>query len=201
MKRRGSSIALGAAAIALVLALALGFPRASVAMMLGHGNEAAEPAKPGLTDTAAGDEDGPVDQERLQAGLAAFKAAGCRGCHGWAANGEREGPNPEGPSLRATTLDLAGIRETIACGRPGTPMPYFWRDAYKRGTTDCYGVTPADLGDQMPTKANTRLTTQKVDDLAYYIARYVKGQGDITLDQCEFFFGKGDNHCAEYAGK
>jgi hypothetical protein len=187
-----TTVALGAA----VLALVFGGAGVSTAMMFGH-NGGAEPAKPAAAEAPAAE--GEIDQARLEAGVAAYKAAGCRGCHGWASNGEREGPNPPGPSLRATSLDMDAIRETIACGRPGTPMPYFSKDAWKRGSTDCYGATAADLGDQMPTKAKTRLTPQKVEDIAYYIANYVKGKGDITLEECELFFGKGDSHCTPYA--
>lgn len=185
MKLRGSHVALGTAALALML----GFSQVSTAMVF----------KPPAATPAAEAEpaDGPVDQERLAAGLAAYKAAGCRACHGWAADGHKEGPNSPGPSLRATSLDFAGLREAIACGRPGTGMPFFWRDAYRRNSTDCFGVTAADLGDQLPPKANTRLTTQKVDDLAYYIVNYLKGRGEITLEECEFFYGVGEKHCAD----
>lgn len=191
MKLRGSFVALGAAAVVLILS----YPRVSTAIVFGHNTPGGEP--PAAAAEVTEPTDGTVDQARLVAGLAAFKAAGCRGCHGWAADGHKEGPNADGPSLRATTLDYTAIRETIACGRPGSAMPYFWRDAYKLASTDCFGVSAADLGDQVPPKANTRLTTQKVDDLAYYIAYYVKGQGEITREQCTFFYGEGDKHCVD----
>ena len=140
----------------------------------------------------------PLDEELLLAGLQAYKDAGCRGCHGWAANGEREGPNPGGPSLRATALDYDAIRLTVACGRPGTPMPYFWREAYRANSTDCYGVTAEQLGDNAPIRGPSRLRDDDLDALAYYLAYYVKGQGDITFSECEFFWGEGNNRCTSY---
>lgn len=182
-------VGLGLAALALILGSSL----VSSPSVFGQGNGGA-----GDAPAAAAAADG-IDQAKILAGLAVFKEAGCRDCHGWAANGEPEGPNPQGPTLRATTLDFDLVRTTIACGRPGTPMPYFWRDAYRASSTDCYGVTGADLGNQKPDRAATRLNAEEVDAVAYYIASYVKGLGDITFDQCEFFFGVGDAHCPQYA--
>src|SRR5215472_12513403 len=73
--------------------------------------------------------------------------AGCPQCHGWSGDGFPSGFHSEGnaPSLRETQLTRDQIRETIQCGRPGTPMPHFDRFAY----TDkrCYDMTAADLGD------------------------------------------------------
>ena len=83
--------------------------------------------------------------------------AGCPQCHGWAGDGFPSGFHSEGnaPSLRETQLTRDQIRETIQCGRPGTPMPHFDRFAY----TDkrCYGMTAADLGDLEPIRAPTTL--------------------------------------------
>lgn len=153
------------------------------------------PAPGPATTTADGT---PIDQARLVAGLEVFKEGGCRGCHGWAANGEREGPNPEGPSLRATALPMEWIGITIACGRPGTAMPYYSRDVYRRDSTTCYGQTPAQLGDRMPTRAGVRFTQQEIDDLTYYIEYFVKGRGEVTRSECEFYYGAGDTRCAGY---
>lgn len=139
------------------------------------------------------------DPAAIARGLEAFKKAGCRSCHGWAANGDREGPTPPGPSLRATQLTLEGIRLTAACGRPSTEMPYFWREAYRRGSTECYGATPDQLGDLLPPRGITLLNSEELDDLAIYIEGYVKGRGDITFQECEDFFGEGASNCSFYA--
>lgn len=149
-------------------------------------------------DPAAAATEGEVDQALILAGLQVYKDAGCRGCHGWAANGEREGPNPGGPSLRETALEYDAIRLTVACGRPNTPMPYFWRNAYRTDSTDCYGVTAAQLGATVPTRGPSRLNDDDLDALAYYLANYVKGQGEITFEQCELFWGEGNNRCTSY---
>lgn len=160
---------------------------------------AATPVTTPATGPATVTADGtPIDPARIQAGVEVFKAGGCRGCHGWAANGEREGPNPEGPSLRASMLPLEYITMTIACGRPGTPMPYFSRDVYRRDSTTCYGQTPAQLGNLLPTRAGVRFTQQQIDDLAYYIEYYVKGRGEVTRADCEVYYGAGDARCAAY---
>jgi hypothetical protein len=160
---------------------------------------AATPTPATLPGPATTTADGaPIDQARLVAGLEVFKEGGCRGCHGWAANGEREGPNPEGPSLRATMLPLEWIGITIACGRPGTAMPYYSRDVYRRDSTTCYGQTPAQIGDRMPIRAGVRFTQQEVDDLAYYIEYFVKGRAEVTRTECEFYYGAGDARCAAY---
>ena len=194
-KSMGRILVLGTAALALVL----GFSAVSNAIVFGqpaHADEAAVPATP-AADAEGGTEE--ADPARLLAGLAVYKEGGCRSCHGWAANGVREGPNPEGPSLRESLLPLDAIRLTVSCGRPGTPMPYFWRDAYRRTSTECYGVTGAELGDLQPLRGNARFNAEELDDLAYYLENYVKGRGEITFEECEFYFGEGNSRCAFYA--
>ncbi len=190
-----------------ITALAVGITYAAVSTAMVVVPPAADPAAatpattpatpaPGPATTTA---DGtPIDQARLVAGLAIFKEGGCRGCHGWAANGEREGPNPEGPSLRATMLPMEWINITVSCGRPGTAMPYYSREVYRRDSTTCYGQTPAQIGDRMPTRAGVRFTQQEIDDLVYYIEYYVEGRGEVTRADCEFFYGAGDTRCATY---
>src|ERR1700757_3398162 len=95
--------------------------------------------------------------------------AGCPQCHGWAGDGFPSGFHSEGnaPSLRETQLTRDKIRETIQCGRPGTPMPHFDRFAY----TDkrCYDMTAKDLGDTVPDRAAVTLQSYEIDDLATYI--------------------------------
>ena len=185
--------------------LVIGYSAASSAIDFGapptedHGDEAAAaPAAEGTPTPVAQAEEVELDEALLVAGLEVFKEAGCRGCHGWAANGVREGPNPEGPSLRETLLPIEAIRLTVACGRPGTVMPYFWRDAYRRDSTECYGQTAADLGDLAPIRGNVRFDDEELDALAYYLANYVKGQGEITFEECEFYFGVGNARCDFY---
>src|SRR5215469_1311374 len=95
--------------------------------------------------------------------------AGCPQCHGWAGDGFPSGFHSEGnaPSLRETQLTRDQIRETIQCGRPGTPMPHFDRFAY----TDkrCYDMTARDLGDLEPIRAPATLQPYEIDAVADYV--------------------------------
>ena len=86
------------------------------------------------------------------------------------------------PSLRATELTRDQIRETIQCGRPGTSMPHFDRFAY----TDkrCFGMTAADLGDQIPDRSQVTLQPDEIDALADYVATKIKGLGKVIRQQC-----------------
>lgn len=188
----GRLLVLGLAATALVF----GYSAASTAIELTPPAEeaaaAAEPTAPAEGETEE------IDEARLLAGLQIYKDGSCRGCHGWAADGVREGPNPQGPSLRETFLPMEAIRLTVACGRPGTEMPYFWRDAYRRDSTDCYGVTGGDLGDQIPLRGGARFNDEQIDDLVYYLEYFVKGLGEITKSECEFYYGEGNSRCETY---
>ena len=124
--------------------------------------------------------------------------AGCPQCHGWAGDGFPSGFHSEGnaPSLRETQLTRDQIRETIQCGRPGTPMPHFDRFAY----TDkrCYDMTAADLGDLEPIRAPRTLQSYEIDAVADYVATMLKGAGPVTRPQCVAFFGNTEAECAKY---
>lgn len=124
--------------------------------------------------------------------------AGCPDCHGWAGDGFSSAFHAEGaaPSLRKTQLTRDQIRETIQCGRPGTPMPHFDRFAY----TDkrCYGLTAEDLGDQKPNRAPTTLQPYEIDALADYVATAIKGVGPVTKAECADYFGSGMARCDAY---
>jgi mono/diheme cytochrome c family protein len=122
--------------------------------------------------------------------------AECNFCHGWAGDGAAtSGFHHEGnpPSLRKTQLTRDQIRMTIQCGRPGTAMRYFDRFAY----TDkrCYGMTAAQLGKNMPTRADTTLQVDEIDALADYVAAKIKGAGPVTKAECAAFFGGKSANC------
>jgi len=124
--------------------------------------------------------------------------AGCSQCHGWAGDGFPSGFHSEGnaPSLRETQLTRDQIRETIQCGRPGTPMPHFDRFAY----TDkrCYDLTAEDLGDLEPIRAPTTLQSYEIDAVADYVAAKIKGAGPVTRAQCVEFMGEAGSYCDKY---
>jgi mono/diheme cytochrome c family protein len=124
--------------------------------------------------------------------------AGCPTCHGWSGDGFPSGFHSEGnaPSLRETQLTRDQIRETIQCGRPGTPMPHFDRFAY----TDkrCYDMTAEDLGNLEPIRAPTTLQSYEIDAVADYVASQIKGAGAVTRAQCVEFFGEAGSYCDKY---
>jgi len=124
--------------------------------------------------------------------------AGCPQCHGWSGDGFPSGFHSEGnaPSLRETQLDRDQIRETIQCGRPGTPMPHFDRFAY----TDkrCYDMTAEDLGNLEPIRSPTTLQVYEIDAVADYVAIKIKGAGSVTRAQCVEFFGVAGAQCDKY---
>ncbi|HEX4615251.1 MAG TPA: c-type cytochrome [Stellaceae bacterium] len=123
---------------------------------------------------------------------------GCPTCHGWSGDGFPSGFHSEGnaPSLRETQLTRDQIRETIQCGRPGTPMPHFDRFAY----TDkrCYDMTAEDLGDLEPIRAPTTLQPYEIDAVADYVASKIKGAGPVTRAQCVEFYGEAGSYCDKY---
>jgi hypothetical protein len=78
-------------------------------------------------------------------------------------------------------------------------MPHFDRFAY----TDkrCYGMTAADLGDQMPDRSQVTLQRDEIDALADYVATKIKGLGKVTQQQCYDYYGAGTATCQMYAPK
>ena len=141
----------------------------------------------------------PAKAEDVGAGRTIWSAkAGCSDCHGWAGDGFSSAFHAEGraPSLRETQLTRDQIRETIQCGRPGTPMPHFDRFAY----TDkrCYDMTAEELGDQKPNQAPTTLQPYEIDALADYVATMIKGVGAVTKAECVDYFGGGRARCDNY---
>jgi mono/diheme cytochrome c family protein len=78
------------------------------------------------------------DAAAVAAGEDAWDKAGCYQCHGASGEGGEGGEFPAGPSLRKTKLDRATLKETISCGRPGTPMPAWLDGAYTQ--RPCHGL-------------------------------------------------------------
>lgn len=126
------------------------------------------------------------DAEQLKAGVTAWKAGGCSGCHGTFAEGGAGGAMPAGPSLRASSLDHDQLVEVISCGRPGTVMPYNLAGAYTE--TPCYGL-PLGAPPEGAT-GGASLSGEQVAALADYLTAVVVGQGDVTLEQCALLYGR-----------
>jgi cytochrome c553 len=133
---------------------------------------------------------------RAQAtGGAIWAKGGCPDCHGNLAAGDGDPAYPQGPNLRRTSLQRNDLRETIACGRPGTEMPYYLADAYTGAS--CYGMTGAVPAG---TRKGPALTAQELDTLADFLIASVKGQTRVTRANCALFVGGNANDplCAQY---
>ena len=137
-------------------------------------------------------ESGPETQ--LAEGKRLFRAA-CAGCHKWHGNGGG-GYGGAALSLRKTHLGQAQIIETATCGRPGTGMPYFSRDAYD--SDKCYGLTRKQLGKLMPMEAPMFLRPQEIAAVVDYVLAKVKGKGEPNYAECLAFFGEGSRVCNVY---
>src|SRR4051794_21258639 len=75
--------------------------------------------------------------------------ADCQFCHGIDGDGRGDPRSPgKAPDLRATKLDREQLIEVIRCGRPGSQMPHFDKYAYE--AKECYGLSAAELGQQIP---------------------------------------------------
>jgi mono/diheme cytochrome c family protein len=174
--RRAGIAALGAAAIGGALWAALSF----------GGSVAANAQTPAAQE---------FDPAIVARGLSVFRdKVNCASCHGWAGNGVPDDPRqPVGANLRATQLTHDQLVMIVRCGIPGTGMPYFDRLAYTDGR--CYGLTPAQLGANMPQASEVTLINRELDALATYIEATLKGRGQFTLDECEAYHGVGADFC------
>jgi hypothetical protein len=124
-----------------------------------------------------------------------FQHANCIGCHKWHGNGGG-GYGGDALSLRKTELSREQIIEVISCGRPGTGMPAFARDAY--AGRDCYGMAKQDLESNPLAKPQAFLRPPEVDAVADYVLAHVKGKGEPSYDDCVEFFGEGSRVCNVY---
>src|SRR5262245_54129800 len=119
------------------------------------------------------------------------QTADCRYCHGWAGDGLGDPRSPgHAANLRVTKLDRDGFIEVIMCGRPATAMPHFDRLAY----TDkrCYGLTEADLGNDVPTvPTSTFISRRQIEAVADYLIAEFVGKGPPTYEECVAELGTG----------
>ncbi|MCW5698000.1 MAG: hypothetical protein KIS96_14865 [Bauldia sp.] len=119
----------------------------------------------------------------------------CWQCHGNMGNGRPEmRDRPAGSDFRRTTLTVEQIAEVIRCGRPGTGMPFFGRNAYE-GDNRCFGVTREELGNQAPAIGIPPMQARQIDALAQFIAYQFVGRGPATEEECLEFFGANASSC------
>jgi mono/diheme cytochrome c family protein len=123
-----------------------------------------------LTTGAASAQDGSFG------GRLFHEKADCQFCHGINGDGRGDPRSPgKPPDLHATKLDREQLIEVIRCGRPGSQMPHFDKYAYE--AKECYGLSAAELGQQVPPDPHsTSLTKREIEVLADYILATYKGK-------------------------
>ena len=121
-------------------------------------------------------------------GAGTYQSAGCMACHKWHGKG---GTGYAGTPInfRTTELTKEQIMQVVACGRPGTGMPYFRKDAYK--DYNCYDMTIEELCDDlMPPRAKQWLKGRQIRNVATFIVEFWQGRSDeVTKADCQLFFG------------
>ena len=133
------------------------------------------------------------DVRTIEHGKDIFKTkATCQFCHKWDASGD-QGYGGNALSLRKTKLTPAQVAETVKCGRPGTGMPFHDQFAY----TDkrCYGVSRAELGNDVPPEPNAFLNSDEIDAVVKYLFAKAIGRGPSTYEDCVEFWGTDTRQC------
>lgn len=121
----------------------------------------------------------------MSPGAIAWSSGGCTACHGSIGQGGKGGEQPAGPNLWTTALDRDGLKETIACGRPSTGMPFNIAGAYKQRA--CFGLPLGDPPAEVPPGAS--LTAAQLDTLVDFLVTKVVRKGPINKAKCAAFFG------------
>lgn len=167
---------LGSVALALLAVLSFGSPT------LGGTNAAQE-----------------ISASQIEFGKTVFQTkANCIFCHHWSGNGQgAERAETPGLSLRETNLMREQLIEVVQCGRPGTPMPY--HDGFAYTDDRCYGLTAEELGEQTPPRTiESTLQRREIEAVVDYLTARVVGMGEITLEECEVFWGEEAGACDQY---
>jgi mono/diheme cytochrome c family protein len=153
-----------------------------------------QPQAPGQGQLSAPD---PSD---IAEGMRLYQQKGnCQACHGWAADGRKtDNQMPDGPNLRETRLNRAGLVMTIKCGRLATQMPAFDKFAYSDGR--CYGKKEADLKSyptRMPDPPST-LQQREVELIADFLVAKVVGKGPMDHAKCIEYWGSEVEACRDF---
>jgi mono/diheme cytochrome c family protein len=137
-----------------------------------NGRKRVPPAAPGSHRARFNDRHGPrAFGDRLY-----HEKADCQFCHGIDGDGRGDPRSPgKAPDLRATKLDREQLIEVVRCGRPGSQMPHF--DKYAFEGKECYGLSAAELGQQIPPDPHsTSLTMREIEAVADFILAAYKGK-------------------------
>src|SRR5260370_20584612 len=118
------------------------------------------------------------NEDKVKAGVTAWRNSGCADCHGAFANGEKErDESPSGADLRRARLNAEELKLAIRCGRPGTGMP-----AFEEGAGGC----PGGGGDLYP--APSKLSREEIDNIVAYLQARIVGKGKITKQECLLYY-------------
>ena len=128
------------------------------------------------------------NEDKVKAGVTAWRNSGCADCHGAFANGEKErDESPTGADLRRARLNAEELKLAIRCGRPGTGMP-----AFEEGASGC----PGGGGDLYP--APSKLSREEIDDVVAYLQARIIGKGKITKQECLLYYTDKPDWCDDY---
>jgi mono/diheme cytochrome c family protein len=118
-------------------------------------------------------------------GALAWADGACSICHNSIGQGGVTGEAPKGPDLWRTRLTRDQIKETIACGRENTGMPYHVVGAYEKRA--CYGKPLGAVPNNVDNGAE--FTEEQIETLVAFLWDNVVGKGPITKAKCALFFG------------
>jgi mono/diheme cytochrome c family protein len=128
------------------------------------------------------------NEDKVKAGVAAWRNSGCADCHGAFANGEKErDESPNGADLRRARLNTEELKLAIRCGRPGAAMPSF-----EEGARGC----PGGGGELYPAPA--KLSPEQIDDVVAYLQARIIGKGKITKQECLLYYTDKPDWCDDY---
>ena len=150
--------------------------------------------------SAQGQEQKQLDAADIADGMRLYQQKGnCQSCHGWAGDGRKtDSQMPDGPNLRETKLNRAGLILTIKCGRLNSQMPAFDKFAYSDGR--CYGKKEADLKaypTRMPDPPAT-LQPREIELIADFMIAKIVGKGPMNRAKCIEFWGSDTEVCKEF---
>jgi mono/diheme cytochrome c family protein len=127
------------------------------------------------------------NEDKVKAGVTAWRNSGCADCHGAFANGEKErDESPTGADLRRARLNAEELKLAIRCGRPGTGMP-----AFEEGASGC----PGGGGDY---PAPSKLSPEEIDNVVAYLQARIVGKGKITKQECLLYYTDKPDWCDDY---
>jgi mono/diheme cytochrome c family protein len=126
-------------------------------------------------------------EDKVKAGVTAWRNSGCSDCHGAFANGEKErDESPTGANIRQSRLKADELTLVIRCGRPGG-MP-----AFEEGATGC----PGGGGETYPAPA--KLSRAEIDNVVAYLQARIIGKGKITKQECLLYYTDKPDWCDDY---